>query len=483
MDLLSELQRHFSFSTFRPGQRETLELLLEGKSVLSLMPTGAGKSLLYQFFAKTSEDLVLVVSPLIALMQDQATKARDLGIDATFVNSSLDREEREKRLARIAEGGYRLLFVTPERFARPGFLEALAGRQLSLFAVDEAHCISLWGHDFRPDYSRLGEVRRALGSPLTLALTATATAEVQNDIVRSLDADMEILSSGLERPNLSLNVLETFGWEEKTSVLVEELSQKPGTTIVYFSLIESLREVSRQLQKKGLSHLVYHGDLPSDHRRGNLKKFMRDSAPLMLATPAFGLGIDRPDVRLLVHMELPGSLEAYFQEVGRAGRDGLPSRGLLLCDEEQDVAIQMEFLKWGNPEASFLRRLYTLIEGRRSEVDQGGFDFLREQMSFKNRRDYRVEAGVNILERWGCLEKSSESPFGWVAIEPPTDQRVADEKMPERLKKLNMKLLQILRWVKDEDDCRMSRILDYFDHPSRPCGVCDVCRAKATLDD
>jgi ATP-dependent DNA helicase RecQ len=484
MDLQAELQRHFPFSSFRTGQKESLELLMRGTPVLTLMPTGAGKSLLYQFFAKMKApkggpELVLVISPLIALMQDQTTKARDFGIDATFINSSLDKIEREKRMKNLEDGQYQMLFVTPERFRRPGFAEALSVRKIVLFAVDEAHCISLWGHDFRPDYAKLADVRKHLGNPLTLAVTATATQQVQKDIVMSLNLadEMEILSNALVRPNLSLNVEDCYGIDAKAEALLKLLEKRQGgATIVYFTLIDTLRKVSKELAKRGHRFLTYHGDLPADHRRGNLKAFMREESPLMLATPAFGLGIDRPDVRLLVHMEMPGSLESYFQEVGRAGRDGLPAEGWLLFDEEDDTAVQMEFLKWGNPEASFLKTLYSLIDDRRAEVDQNGFEFLREQMSFKNRRDYRVDAGVNILERWGCLVKD-ESPFGWTAVEPPTDQHIANEKMPERFKNLSMKLLLVLRWAKDETECRMSRILEYFDHPSKPCGVCDVCRA------
>lgn len=480
MDLTVELQTYFGHDHFRPGQREALEILHSGEPVLALMPTGSGKSLIYQWFAKSQPDLVLVVSPLIALMQDQATKAREAGIDATYINSSLSKEEREKRQRNLAEGGYRLLLVTPERFRKEEFRQALARRRVGLFAVDEAHCVSMWGHDFRPDYSRLGEIRAELGNPLTAALTATATPEVQKDILKSLHLEnARTVGTALDRPNLSLNVKDGVGLEDKIEMLVGQLEGRPpGAAIVYFSLIQSLKEVSRELNRRGFSHWTYHGDLPPDLRRKHLRKFMEEKSPLMLATPAFGLGIDRPDVRRLVHMELPGSLESYFQEVGRAGRDGHPAETWLFYDEEEDTAIQMEFLKWGNPEPDFLRRLWRLIGERRGEVDQGGFDFLREQMSFKNKRDFRVEAGVNILERWGCLEKT-ETPFPWTAVEEPTDQHFHAEKSNERLKNLNMKLLQILRWAKDEESCRMQRILAYFGHAAEPCGVCDVCREQA----
>ncbi len=481
MNLLEQLKTQFGYSDFRPGQRQSLELLLAGTPVLALMPTGSGKSLLYQWFAQSQGDLVLVVSPLIALMQDQAAKAQEIGISAAYINSTLGKEEREARQRKLAKGDYRLLFVTPERFRKPEFREALQGRKIALFAVDEAHCASLWGHDFRPDYSRLGEFRQFLGNPLTLALTATATPDVQKDIqkILGLEGKMSIVDMGLERPNLSLNVRDAVGTEDKQEILKKILTERPpGAAIVYFSLIETLREVSKDLQRAGLEHLTYHGDLPGDIRKKNLTRFMKAESPLKLATPAFGLGIDRPDVRRLVHMELPGSLEAYFQEVGRAGRDGQPAETWLLYDEDEDTAIQMEFLKWGNPEESFLQRLWNIIHDRRSEVDQGGFDFLREQMSFKNRRDFRVEAGVNILERWGCLEKAT-SPFPWQAIEEPTVEHFNREKTSDRFKNLSLKLLLMLRWAKDEETCRMQRVLEYFGHAAKECGHCDVCRKNA----
>lgn len=451
--------------------------LSTGRSALSLLPTGQGKSLIYQFVAKTEPGLVLVISPLIALMQDQAAKAKSLGLDAGFVNSNVEAAERERRLKRLSEGRYGIFFVTPERFRKENFREALSRRELSLFVVDEAHCASLWGHDFRPDFARLGEIRTELGAPRTLAVTATATPDVQKDIRRILKMTEEdsTIFAGLERPALSLNVVEAYGLEEKQNELARELEQSPGAALVYFTLIDTLMKTAREFERRGRRPLIYHGDLAPQARRRNLQSFMEDEAPLMFATPAFGLGIDRPDVRLLVHMELPGSLEAYFQEAGRAGRDGKEARAVLFLDEE-DVSIQMEFLKWSHPEEAFLAKVFDLIQTRHGELDQNGFDYLREQMVFKTKRDYRVEAAVNIMERWGCLETSGD-PFPFRAVTPPTKELLAAEMSSERLKSQNMKLLQMLRFAKDGGTCRMKTIHEYFGVAGfGECGVCDGCR-------
>lgn len=474
--LLQIARQKFGLNEFRGLQVKAFQQMLEQKSGLLVMPTGGGKSLLYQLWAATGQGLVLVLSPLVALMQDQVDQAREFGLRATCLNATISREEREKRLKQIQSGQIELLFVTPERFRQEEFCQIIQSQKISLLAVDEAHCISAWGHDFRPDYTRLGQIRELLGGPQTIAVTATATELVQKEIREELQIQSGFcLVDSVLRPELALNVHEVHGLDEKIRAVVGLRYQTEGPILIYGSLISTLQKVSGELARLGLHPLLYHGQLSGQDRKRILRDFQKDSNAFLLATPAFGLGINKADLRAVVHLELPIAIEAYFQEVGRAGRDGQRADGHLLLDLD-DVSIQMEFIKWGNPDAGFIQSVYRLIERNQTRVFQEGADYLREQMNFYNRRDFRVETSLNLLEKWGCLVPA-QNRLGFAPVREPLADELDGLKTEQRLKLQNQKLHQMLDWAQNQDSCRMKRIREYFSESlAENCGICDVCR-------
>ncbi len=475
------LLANFGHAQFRGRQAEAVDAVFAGRDVLLTMPTGAGKSLVYQLPALLLDGLTLVISPLIALMKDQVDALSARRVSATFVNSSLDAPERRKRLERAARGEVRLLFVTPERFRSAEFLDILPRLQVTRLAVDEAHCVSQWGHDFRPDYSRLGQYRRLIGDPPTLALTATATPRVAADIVRSLGLrDPVIIRTGIERPNLFLAATSVDFEEQKLPLLAERVAQIDGAGIVYSTLIRDLERLHDDLRRRGIPTLVYHGKLSREERRGMQERFMASKRAVVLATNAFGMGIDKEDIRFVLHAQMPRTLEAWTQEVGRAGRDGKPS-WCELCYFGEDVALQQEFVRWANPSREYVFGVYEVLRGWGERIATKEYSDLQGELLAKNRSDNRVATALKWLEVLGVTEGGFESH----------DLRLAREldpaELPESVGSANKlrgdleALLAMVQFSSHREICRRQTIALHFglEAAGEPCGACDVCTDAA----
>lgn len=361
-DVQDALKAHFGFDAFRPGQRDIVEAVLAGRDVLAVMPTGSGKSLCYQLPACMLEGTALVISPLIALMKDQVDALTEFGVAATLINSSIHYGEQQERLRKMAQGDYDLVYVAPERFRNSAFRQALSQADIGLIAVDEAHCISQWGHDFRPDYLELGDIRSQVGHPVMMALTATATTLVQRDILEHLGmSDAEVIVSGFERPNLFYEVVETIGQQEKIGRIEKLLNHRRGeSVVVYCATRRQVEEVSKGLESRGWLAAGYHAGL-SDRQRARIQDaFMAGDLPVLVATNAFGMGVDKSNVRAIVHYNIPGSLEAYYQEAGRAGRDGEPAECVVLYNS-RDAGIHEFFAKNSFPQQEIVERVWLLL--------------------------------------------------------------------------------------------------------------------------
>ena len=474
-NILKILEKQFGYKAFRGLQESIIRRTLEGKHSLVIMPTGSGKSLLYQIPALIFDDLTIVISPLIALMKDQVDTLVHKKIDAVYINSSLNRTEREERYRKLSQGKFKILYVTPERFRKKEFVDILSKRKIALLAVDEAHCISQWGHDFRPDYTRLKEFRNLIHNPTTIALTATATPDVQNDIISQLNlsqSEMEIFHEGIERENLVLSVNHLWGEDEKIKAINTIIDNNPGNGIIYFVLIKDLKQMGERLRKQGRSFLKYHGDLNSDERKKVQNRFMKGRNQLVLATNAFGMGIDKEDIRFVIHSQVPASLEAYYQEIGRAGRDGKHAICQLLYDE-QDLQIQLEFIGWNNPGIGYYDRLYRLLLDQIDRVNGEGYDFLREQLTYKNRRDFRLETALGILDRYAVTEGNLETRDLSV-VSPLPEILTSQEWLNKKLRNEQEKLYQMVLYTKEEK-CRKSFIHRYFGlNYQEHCGACDL---------
>lgn len=404
IDLQGALRDHFGLERFRPGQREVIEAVLARRDVLCVMPTGGGKSLCYQLPSIVASGVTLVVSPLIALMKDQVDALSARGLNATFINSTLDAEEQRLRIFAAEAGQFDLLYVAPERFRSRRFLETMQRIRPTLLAVDEAHCISEWGHDFRPDYARLGQARRALGMPPCIALTATATDLVRRDIATQLDLrEPEVFVTGFDRPNLSYRVVDTPREQDKLNALAECLERFPGPAVVYASSRKRCEEVAGHLQGGSRRRaVVYHAGLERDRRTEAQDQFMTGGADVIVATNAFGMGVDKADIRSVIHYNMPGTIEAYYQEAGRAGRDGLPAQCVLLY-AQGDRFLQELFIENEYPPPEAVFRIYDYLRSLDDDPIERTQTEIREALGI-DLAESAVGAAIRILESAGALE-------------------------------------------------------------------------------
>lgn len=483
-DVDEALTEIFGFKSFRTGQRQVIESVVQGRDTVVVMPTGSGKSLCYMLPACVIDGLVIAVSPLIALMKDQSDALEQFGVPATFINSSLSWREQTARLDAMRAGRYKIVLVAPERFKSDVFMNAIDGLPIGLFAIDEAHCISQWGHDFRPDYLTLDKVREALGKPTTLALTATATPDVQSDMAQQLGLhDPQIVVSGFERPNLFFEVYPARRRVEKYERLraaIEDVDQ--GSTLVYCATRKQVRAVGDKLREAGHHPAIYHAGLADAKREAIQDAFMAGDAPLLVATNAFGMGVDKSDVRLIVHFNITGSVEAYYQEAGRAGRDGEEALCLLLYNRN-DQRIHEFFIENSHPQRGLVERVWEKLRHYGTGTHQLDAEEIADHLD-RGGRDrvhaWAVESALRLLERGGHIAFGVRHGVPWLDVVDQARRRElrVDWVALNKRRKIDEDHLRDIVTYATGATCRQSFLVRYFqsanqDSPS--CNHCDVC--------
>jgi len=459
---------HFGWRSLRPGQLAAMRALMKRRDALVVLPTGAGKSAVYQVPALLLPGPTVVISPLLALQEDQIAALNDRGIGAVRISSAETPQQRTAALAAVRGGTARFLFITPEQLAGADRLAEVKALRPALVAVDEAHCISAWGYDFRPDYLALGHYLRGLGRPPVVALTATASPPVRDDIVARLGLrDPRVVIAGLDRPNLFLEAVHCPDEDYRWRCLLAVLSGSSGPGIVYVPTRRAVEDLVERLAAAGHPAVGYRAGMPKGQRAERHEDFLADRAPLMVATSAFGMGIDKPNIRFVVHLALPDSPDSYLQEIGRAGRDGAPAEALLLYRAE-DISLQ-RFFTGGLPDSGELRDLAAVL---------GSGAFTRTELrSRTGLGDRKLGRLISLLEQ---VDAAVPLPDNRIARPPyaPAPARAATEALreAERQQAVQRTRTDMMRHFAESRECRGQMLLAYFgEHMPRPCRHCDNC--------
>src|SRR3954465_14546426 len=463
-DLSQALQQHFGYDAFRKGQEQVVRSVLSGRPTIAILPTGGGKSLCFQLPALLLDGVTVVVSPLVALMKDQVDALEARGIAATLINSSLSDSERQERQNGLRGGKYKLVYVAPERFKSPSFLSAMNGVKVPLLAVDEAHCISAWGHDFRPEYQQLARAREQVKAERVLALTATATPEVRRDIADALELrDPKVFVAGFDRPNLFIEVLRVSGDKDKLGRLLA-LARGGGPGIVYAATRKNVDKVVAALRSGGIEARGYHAGMSDAERTAAQDTFVGGRNGVIVATNAFGMGVDKADIRFVAHFDAPRSLEAYYQEIGRAGRDGQPSYALLLFNFA-DIMMQRRMIEAGRPSRELVERAWNAARG----ILKGTTEELARACGVSAAE---LSGAVRLLESAGHLERGLARDGQFFVATPsagPEDLAVDFEVLELRVARERQMLDRLVRFA-DTRGCRRQNLLRYFGDADAPRG-------------